>query len=156
MRSSGADDAAVIADKWRRMRPELQPKSGVFTGEQHRLLHRSPGADDDLPVSIQQIPFYHRDLSIENVLAQDSGKSVTSLSGQVINRGVDAARAVYVSVILYDDAGRVTAVRRVMADPPELQPGETGFFSAELLPIHLPVADYHLLAEGQRDMPPHE
>lgn len=102
------------------------------------------------------VPFYHRDLSIKNVLAQDAGKSVTSLSGEVINRGADTARAVHVSVILYDDAGRVTAVRRVMTDPPELQPGETGFFSAELLPVHLPVADYHLLAEGQRDLSPHD
>ena len=125
---------------------QFRPHPAPFVSYHSRIISAQPA----------HVPFYHRDLAIENVLAQDIGKSGASLSGEVINRGADTATAVHVSVILYDDAGRVTAVRRVMADPPELQPGETGFFSAELLPVHLPVADYHLLAEGQREMSPHE
>ncbi len=102
------------------------------------------------------LPFYHRNLSIEHILAREIGESVYALTGEVVNRDADAATAVHISVILYDDAGRVTAVGRTSTDPPELQPGEIGIFSVELLPTHLPVADYRLLAEGQRRLSSHE
>ncbi len=98
----------------------------------------------------------YRDLTIENLLAQQSGDAVFSLSGQIVNTGAAPARNITVSVILYDEAGQVTGVRQVPADPSQLQPGETAFFSAELIPVHLPVADYHLLAEGQRVQLPND
>ena len=100
--------------------------------------------------------FYHRDLTIENVLAQEAGESVYTLSGQVVNTGADPARAIYVSAILYDGDGQVVAVRRMPTDPATLQPGETAFFSAEFIPVRLPVSDYRLLAEGQRILSPND
>ena len=100
--------------------------------------------------------FTYRDLTIENLLAQQSGESTFSLSGQIVNTGAAPAQNIAVSIILYDEAGRVTGVRRVNADPPHLQPGETAFFSADLIPVRLPVADYHLLAEGQRIQLPND
>ena len=102
------------------------------------------------------VSFFHRDLDLENIMAQEAGESVYILRGEVVNQGADTALAVKVSIILYDADGRVTAVRRVQTDPAALEPGETGFFSAELIPTHLPVADYHIQAEGRRLLPPHD
>ena len=102
------------------------------------------------------VPFYHRDLAIQNVLAQTVGQSVYALSGEVANHGANAATNIKVSVILYNEAGQVIAVGKVLTNPQTLQPGETALFSAELLPTHLPVATYHILAEGQRDLSSHE
>jgi len=98
------------------------------------------------------VAFYHRDLIIENILAQEAGESVYMLTGEVVNQGADPARSVKISVILYDEQGHVIAVRRVSADPFDLQPGERGFFSAALMPGESPVADYHIQAEGQREL----
>ena len=122
------------------------PRPGPFRSYHSRIISARPA----------HVAFYHRDLSVENVLAQEIGASVYTLTGEVINHSDADAEAVYVSVILYDDAGRVIAVRRVPTDPPALQAGETGIFSAELLPVHLPVATYHLTAEGQRKPTPNE
>ncbi len=102
------------------------------------------------------VSFYYRDLDLENILAQETGKSVYILRGEVVNRGTDDARAVQVAVILYDNDGRVVAVRRVQTDPANLAPGENGFFSAELIPAHWPVANYHIQAEGRRSSSPHD
>jgi len=124
----------------------FQPRPSAFASYYTHIVSARPA----------HTSFYYRDLSIENLLGQQSGDAIYALSGQVVNTGASPARAIAVSVILYDEAGQVTGVRRVATDPPALQPGETAFFSAELIPVRLPVADYHLLVEGQHVLSPHD
>lgn len=100
--------------------------------------------------------FYRRDLQVQNVLTQTAGQSVYTLTGEVLNPGPDAVRAVRVAIHLYDAAGQLIGLRWVATDPPDLQPGEKGIFATDLLPFRFPVADYHLLAEGQREQTPHD
>ncbi len=102
------------------------------------------------------VEFFHRDLTIENVLVQQRGESVTSISGEVKNIGNSPAMQVAVIVTLLDDAKQIIGLRRVRVDPPDIQPGETAYFSAELIPVSTPIADYRLLAEGHRDLKPNE
>ena len=112
---------------------------GDFTSYYTQVLSAQPAHTD----------FYHRDFDIQNLLVQDDGDTYT-LSGEIVNTGSDLAHAVYISVTLYDPDGLVVGLRRVAADPADVPPGERAFFSASLMPVHYPVADYSLLVEGQR------
>ena len=124
----------------------FQPAPATFASYYARIIRARPA----------HAAFYYRDLPVENVLAQKTGASVYVISGEVVNTGVDPARGLYVSAILYDDEGRVVAVRRATTDPSALKPGETAFFSVEFLPIRFPIADYQLLAEGERLLSPND
>jgi len=118
----------------------FSPRPGPFSSYNSRIVSAHPA----------HLPFYRTDLVIQNVTLQTDDPSLAILSGEVSNSGADPAQQVHVNVILYDDAGRVIALRRVMTNPPDLASGETAFFAAELIPIHLPVTDYALTAEGRR------
>ena len=102
------------------------------------------------------VEFFHRDLSIENVLVQQRGASVTSISGEVKNIGTIPAMQVAVIVTLLDASNQVVGLRRVRVAPPDLLPGDTAYFTAELIPVRTPIADYRLLAEGHRDLNPND
>jgi len=124
----------------------FSPPPAAFDRYQSRIVSAQPA----------HAPFYHRDLLVQDVLFQSAGESVITLSGQVRNVGTDAAYEVAVIVTLLDKAGQVIGLRQVKASPPDIQPGERAFFSAELIPIHFPVADYRILAEGHRKLTPDE
>ena len=118
----------------------FSPQPGPFSSYNSRIVSAHPA----------HLPFYRTDLAIQNVALQAEDASLATLSGEISNNGPDLAQDVHVNVILYDDAGRVIALRRVMANPSTLAGGETAFFAADLIPIHLPVADYALSVEGRR------
>jgi hypothetical protein len=94
---------------------------------------------------------YHPGLSVRNVLVQDAGEAVMALSGEVLNAGPDAASQVRVLVTLLDEAGDVVGLRRTEASPQRLEPGQSAFFSVEIVPIRKPVADTRYQVEGVRE-----
>ena len=93
--------------------------------------------------------FYHHALQVRHVLAQQVSDAVYSLSGEVVNDSGRAAQDVTIAIVLYDAQGAVSAIRQVAANPPDLAPGESALFAAELLPVLQPVADYRLFAVGR-------
>lgn len=122
------------------------PYPPKFDGYQTRIL-RAQAA---------HVPFYHRDFTIRNVLIQDAGEAIYTITGEVVNTGADVAYDVHVIVTLLDAEGRVVGLREAATTPAELPPGETALFSAALLPLREPIADYRLLAEGHRRLTPDE
>lgn len=124
----------------------FSPQPGSFSSYYSQIISARPA----------HVPFYYREFDIQNLLVQETDDAIYTLSGEVVNSGADFARAIYLSVILYDVKDRVVGVRRVSTDPPDLPPGESVFFSASLIPVRFPVARYSILVEGQRDDPPHE
>ncbi len=152
------EGAAVASAQAPLLQGMLAP--GEEAGFVVRFLPRPPAFDSYQSRVISAKPahaaYYHRDLAVRNVLIQDAGETVYTLSGEVANTGTDPAYEVRVVVTLLDDQGQVVGLREVPTVPPDIQPGESAFFSAELLPIHMPVADYRLLAEGHRKLTPDE
>lgn len=122
------------------------PRPPSFDRYQSRVVNANPA----------HTAFHHRELAVRHVLIQDAGESVYLLSGEVTNVGKDPTYETAVIVALLDEQGQVTGLRKVATTPPDIQPGETAFFSVELIPIHLPFADYRLLAEGHRNLTPDE
>jgi len=153
------DGAAVIASA---QAPLLQTL--VMPGEEAGFVVRfiPPPPDFDryqsrvVRAQPAHVAFYHRELEAHDVLVQSAGEHVYTISGQVTNVGSEPAYQVAVIVTLLDEEGGVVGLRKVETVPRDIQPGEEALFAAELVPIHLPVADYRVRAEGHRQVMPHE
>ena len=100
------------------------------------------------------LSYYYRDLTVDNVTAENERNRYTRVSGVVRNDGPEDAVAIYVVITLYDALDQVIAFRRVKPMHNIIAPGGETPFSADIVPVGGPVARSAVIAGGLRILTP--
>lgn len=93
---------------------------------------------------------YYLDLVARNTAGAGERYATYTVTGQIANTGPEDAVDVIVTVTLYDALGRVIAARRAPPEHNVILRGGQAAFSIELTPAGGPVANFQVVALGQR------